>query len=154
LGSTATEALERLFELSTTLSGLMERGLVDRHLTQARAEVLWRLAHQGAMTQRALSELLKCTPRNVTGLVDSLEADGLVTRNPHPTDRRATLVTLTEQGQAATTALHTEAQEFAESLFAQTSAADMATFLTMLDHVLTALHKAADASSNTPSSSG
>jgi DNA-binding MarR family transcriptional regulator len=37
------------------------------------------------------------TPRAVTGLVDALVADGLVTREPHPTDRRATLVTLTSR---------------------------------------------------------
>src|ERR671912_266622 len=33
-----------------------------------------------------------------TGLVDALEAAGFVDRGPHPTDRRATLVTLTELG--------------------------------------------------------
>jgi DNA-binding MarR family transcriptional regulator len=39
--------------------------------------------------------------RNVTGLVDALQADGFVMRSPHPTDQRTTLVTLTEQGGAA-----------------------------------------------------
>ena len=34
------------------------------------------------------------SPRNVTGLVDALEAGGYVTRSPHPTDRRAIIVSL------------------------------------------------------------
>ena len=32
--------------------------------------------------------------RNITGLVDALEAGGYVTRSPHPTDRRAIMVSL------------------------------------------------------------
>lgn len=34
--------------------------------------------------------------RNVSGLVDALEADGYVRRTPHPQDRRAIVVELTE----------------------------------------------------------
>jgi DNA-binding MarR family transcriptional regulator len=34
----------------------------------------------------------------VTNIVDRLQADGLVRRSPHPTDRRATLVEITEAG--------------------------------------------------------
>jgi len=37
----------------------------------------------------------------MTALVDSLEAEGLVRRKPHPTDRRATMVELTEDGASA-----------------------------------------------------
>ena len=40
------------------------------------------------------------TARNVTGLIDALEHDGLVERLPHPSDRRATLVRLTVAGTA------------------------------------------------------
>jgi DNA-binding MarR family transcriptional regulator len=36
------------------------------------------------------------TPRNITALVDGLEEEGIVRRLPHPTDRRATLIELTE----------------------------------------------------------
>jgi DNA-binding MarR family transcriptional regulator len=36
----------------------------------------------------------------VTNIVDRLQADGFVRRIPHPTDRRATLVEITETGTA------------------------------------------------------
>lgn len=48
-----------------------------------------------------LSGELGVTPRNVTALVDALEGEGLVRRRPHPTDRRATVVELTERGSGA-----------------------------------------------------
>ena len=44
--------------------------------------------------------------RNVTGLVDALEGAGFVTRSPHPTDRRATVVSLTPQGTNLVTDWH------------------------------------------------
>ena len=44
------------------------------------------------MTQRTLSQALRVSPRNVTGLLDALEAGGYVTRGRHPTDRRAQLM--------------------------------------------------------------
>jgi DNA-binding MarR family transcriptional regulator len=67
-------------------------------LTAARTHLLWELHRLGPCTQQTLATTLKVTPRNVTGLVDALQADGFVDRRPHPSDRRATLVTLTDVG--------------------------------------------------------
>jgi DNA-binding MarR family transcriptional regulator len=39
-------------------------------------------------------------PASVTNAVDRLEAQGLARRTPHPTDRRATLVEITDDGRA------------------------------------------------------
>ena len=36
----------------------------------------------------------------MTGIVDTLEKNGLVTRQPNPNDRRSLLVTLTDKGAA------------------------------------------------------
>jgi MarR family len=56
------------------------------------AAVIWQLHQQGPVTQRTLSQALRVSPRNVTGLLDALEAGGYVTRGRHPTDRRAQLM--------------------------------------------------------------
>ena len=150
LSTSATGALERLFELAVVLAEAMERGLAERGLTRARAEVLWRLGRQGPLTQRQLSQALQCTPRNVTGLVDALEAAGFVRRSAHPTDRRATLVELTEQGRAAAAAMHAGYQQLAALLFADLGAAEMTSFLATLDHVLARLRDAAAAAPEQP----
>lgn len=47
-----------------------------------------------------LSDRLLVTEGNVTGLVDRLEAGGLVERRADPSDRRAQRVRLTEEGEA------------------------------------------------------
>ena len=70
-------------------------------LTLPRLRLVERLSCKGPAMMRALADELGLSPRNMTALVDSLEAEGLVRRKPHPTDRRATVVELTESGDAA-----------------------------------------------------
>lgn len=100
------------------------------------AELLWRLADAGPSTQSALSDALQCTPRNVTGLVDALEADDLVRRHAHPTDRRATLVTLTEEGSAIVDGWNRGYDELAHRMFDDVPDDDLHGFELTLDHVL------------------
>ena len=56
-------------------------------------------------TQREVAESLRCATSNVTFVVDKLEAAGLVRREPHPVDRRAKMLHLTESGEQARTQL-------------------------------------------------
>jgi DNA-binding MarR family transcriptional regulator len=136
-------ALERLWSLVLILGQAMQSGLAERGLTVARAHLLWQLQQDGAVTQRALSRALRVTPRNVTGLIDGLEADGLVARAPHPTDRRATLVTLTPKGNEVAAAMRRDQDGAAQLLFRDVSSEDMAAFVSTLDHVLGRLRETA-----------
>jgi DNA-binding MarR family transcriptional regulator len=70
-------------------------------LTLPRLLLVERLDCKGPAMMRTLADELGLSPRNMTALVDSLEAEGLVRRKPHPTDRRATVIELTEDGTAA-----------------------------------------------------
>lgn len=134
-GSTGT-ALERLMALSLRLADLMDRNLVEHGLTRARVAVIWRLHRDGPTFQRGLSQALGVTPRNITGLVDALEATGFVTRRPHPTDRRATVVSLTPQGRSAAEAMQEDRETFSDELFARLPRADLQRFVKIVDHLL------------------
>ncbi len=92
-------AVDRVLELVDLLNRDMQLSFERDGLTQARAHLLWVL-RAGPTTQREVADALAVTPRNVTGLVDGLVASGHVVREPHPTDRRAVLVTLTPAGSA------------------------------------------------------
>jgi DNA-binding MarR family transcriptional regulator len=85
-------------------------------------------------------------PRNVTVVLDALEATGFVARTPHPSDRRATLIQLTEKGAAAAGALATGQTEFARYLFGDLSQAELDRFLTTTGKLLVRLrdHSYAD----------
>ena len=66
----------------------------------ARTRAIRRLA-QRPMAMGELAAAMGIDPPNATVLVDDLEAQGLVRRRPHPTDRRAKLVEPTRKGRAA-----------------------------------------------------
>ena len=128
--------VDRLFELAGTLTDAMDKRLVAEGLTPTRAEIIWRIGQQGPLTQRQLSDALQCSPRNVTGLVDALEAAGLAARTPHPSDRRATLVTLTDRGAAIERAWRAGYRRLGEYLFADLDDGDIAAFSRTLEHIL------------------
>jgi DNA-binding MarR family transcriptional regulator len=55
----------------------------------------------GSLPLGQLADRLACVKSNVTQLVDRLEADGLVTREPDPNDRRSRLAVITDAGRQA-----------------------------------------------------
>lgn len=129
--------LDKVFELAGEVGQLMADTLSTRGLTPARAEALLVLDQYGVpIVQRQFGQALRCTPRHVTALVDALESRGLVRRDPHPTDRRATLVSLTESGAAAAAQMAGERRAAAHTVLGGLPAADLAGFLTVADHVL------------------
>jgi DNA-binding MarR family transcriptional regulator len=63
-------------------------------------DALERLEADGPLTQRELGDRLLLTSGGVTMLVDRLERAGWVSRRPHPSDRRAVIVELSEHALA------------------------------------------------------
>lgn len=125
------------------------RGLLaERGLTMARAELLWRLQRRGPATQRALSEDLRCTPRNVTGLVDALETAGLVERRAHPTDRRATLVTLTDAGVQLAAPMDASYRAMGRELFDDFNEDEFRAIASGLDRILGRIGDPSDSDGN------
>lgn len=133
--SSSRDTLLQLFLVTTLMSEDMQRGLAERGLTQARAQVLWILGESERMTQRDLAAELKVTPRNVTTLIDALEQTGFVRRTAHPTDRRATVIVLTPKGQKSAARLQSEVTEFAHLLFGSVSEGDLKTFQRILHDI-------------------
>lgn len=136
-----TDALDQLLELVVLLGEDMTQSLAREGLTVARAHLLWLLHHSGPTTQRALADALKVTPRNVTGLVDGLVASGHVTREPHPTDRRATLVSLTERAASTLAEMDRAHRELAALLFGDMSGRQFGAFVDGLGHVSSRLRE-------------
>jgi DNA-binding MarR family transcriptional regulator len=62
--------------------------------------LLLELARTGPMIQAQLSEALGCEPPSVTLMTRKLEASGHLRRTPAPTDKRASVVALTDRGKA------------------------------------------------------
>jgi DNA-binding MarR family transcriptional regulator len=85
--------------------GMLKKGADARFrahgLTGAQVGVLTRIRSPDGKPMGAISEELWCDVSNVTGLVARLEAQGLVWREPDPSDQRVKRVGLTSRGRAA-----------------------------------------------------
>ena len=131
----AVSVLGRLFRLAPQLTELLDLGAREYGMGFARGRVLWALQESGPVVMRALSQRLGISPRTVTGLIDALEADGWVTRTPHPDDRRATIITLTPATQTAISTLRDSYEGLAHDLLAGIDPADLAACQSVLGTV-------------------
>jgi len=91
-----------LLRVATDLSTSLDECLSRHGLLQGRWWVLILLMREDTQTSTpsALSDKAGVARATMTGLLDGLERDGLVTRIYHPNDRRSVAIKLTELGQA------------------------------------------------------
>src|SRR5437879_12980455 len=82
------------------------KGLLAVDLTMPQFKALVLLDAHGSMTAGALARSLGVGLSTMTGIVDRIREQGLVTRGEDPDDRRATRVQLTETGRAGVRRLH------------------------------------------------
>ncbi|PZT74942.1 MULTISPECIES: MarR family winged helix-turn-helix transcriptional regulator [unclassified Streptomyces] len=111
-----------------------EQAAAAHSLTGAQARVLGLLSVE-PLPMRRIAQKLKCEPSNVTGIVDRLEARGLVERRPDPTDRRVKLAAPTARG-TATAARLRDALGFAREPLAGLSDAERTVLRDLLRRML------------------
>ena len=73
---------------------------IDSGLTPAQLRSLFLIAKEGSTNFRKLAKALEVTPSNVTGIVDRLVEQGLVSRTQNPEDRREMTLQATDKGKA------------------------------------------------------
>jgi DNA-binding MarR family transcriptional regulator len=99
-GCTAVTSLMRVHQVLTKQA---DQILAPLDLTFARYELLVRLYFRAeALTLNQLGRRLQIHQTSITSLVDKLEAQGLIKRTPHPTDRRSTIPEMTPAGRVLT----------------------------------------------------
>ena len=91
--------VDGLAQLSFLIQGLLERRAAEHDLSIIQTRLLGVLRDR-TPTMNELARFLGLDKSSVTGLVDRAERRGLVARVPSATDRRAVLVSLTDEGRS------------------------------------------------------
>lgn len=130
---------DRLLLVSHLLQRDMNRTFAGTPLSEARVGVLWVLQTRGPSTQQAIADALEVSARNISALVDGLESTGYVRRAPHPSDRRAVLVELTESSAELMATMQRQHGEVSTALLDSVPVADRAAFERGLDAVVARL---------------
>ena len=105
----------------------------DFAITLPRFDLMAQLErHPAGLRMGELSQRLMVTGGNVTGITDQLEAEGLVKRAAHPTDRRAFAVQLTPAGRRVFRRMAAVHEQWVIELFAGWSADEKAQVYALL----------------------
>ncbi|WP_312783460.1 MarR family transcriptional regulator [Brevundimonas sp.] len=137
------EALGRLHEASILVSRERQAPLYARYgLQQGEFDALATLRRSGApegLTPTALFEAAMMSSGGMTARIDRLEKAGLVERRPHPTDRRATLVRLTDKGFDLIETIMPRHEEAARDILAPLSLDEQKTLNALLARLISGL---------------
>ncbi|HXZ95006.1 MAG TPA: MarR family transcriptional regulator [Dehalococcoidia bacterium] len=81
---------------------------VKLNLTTPQLKSLFYISRHGRMNLSGLASGIRVTPANVTGIVDRLIEQGLLTRTLDPDDRRVSWLTVTNKGETLISDLREE----------------------------------------------
>ena len=136
LDSTSYETLDIDSKLTALLRemGNLERFHMDRKGSQNR--ILWVLAREGGMTQRALTERLGIQSGSASEVLGKLEKAGLIRRDASETDRRTVDVSLTELGAAEAAHIQDQRKTRRAELFSSLTEDEKVNLLSTLETLL------------------
>jgi len=127
------EDLGALFARITRRLIAAERPLLKAHgLSMWGYIVLSRLSRRPAATQLALAQAIGYDKTRLIALLDELERDGLIAREPDPADRRAHTVRLTPAGEARHASAQADIRTMEAELLGHLSAAEQRSLLAVL----------------------
>lgn len=128
------EVWSRLSRIYHAFHRRIQAALEGYDLSLAQYQVLRLLGERGAMRAGELAEALGVTPGALTGLLDRLEAQGLLSRGREE-DRRALRLELTPKGRALYAEAVPRIRGLVRRLFAPLGAEGVATLLGLLERL-------------------
>jgi len=121
-----------LREAYWTMHRQADASLLPADVTANQFVLLSLLNESDAITQRELVERASSDANTVRAMLLVLERKGLITRNAHPTDRRAWSVCLSPQGRRIYRRMWQETNRFREQLIAEFKPQEIDTLLKLL----------------------
>jgi len=118
----------------TIIEGFLER-MAEFGLRPVDFSVMSVIQHNPGVTSRQLCAALNLLPPNLVGLIQSLEARGLIHRQPHPTDGRAFGLHPTPEGSALMQKAEQAATDLEVARSARLTAAQRKTLLELLQKI-------------------
>lgn len=141
--------ITQLIESSRLLRNYIEHRAKSRGTTRAQWIVLFRLRQQEGLSQVDLAEVMELQPISLVRLLDRLVDQGLLERRPHPTDRRANQLYLTDTGRRLVDDLDSLRDSIATEALRETPVASLQTALAVLQQVKDNVKNSADAAADT-----
>ena len=126
-------AVTELLSVTGQLTRRLRAVSNTRELTWSQVAIMVRLEEAGPLTTADLARLESVKPQSMGGTLAAMEEEGLVERQPHPTDGRQILYALTDEGREARRKVRLAKREWLLAAIAQLSPAEQKTLLAAVD---------------------
>ncbi len=117
-------------------------------ITPVQYGALLTVQRQPGLDQRSLANLMGLDTSTTAGVVDRLEARGLLRRSASPTDRRVKLLGITEDGAALLADMQPQVAAAQARMLAPLTDAEKPLFMDMLTRLVLAHHEGAPGASD------
>ncbi|MFI1586290.1 MarR family winged helix-turn-helix transcriptional regulator [Embleya sp. NPDC020630] len=118
--------------------GLVREALAGDGMPMLHHLVLIAVREYGPVAQAELARAVAIDPKDMVAILNSLQADGLVTRTPDPHDRRKNAIAATPAGERRLVRQEPLVDAAMDDLLAPLTAAERATFIALLTRVVAA----------------
>lgn len=125
----------KVYDAQRLMHRTLEVALKPHDLTPGQWNLLNQLDRAGALSQKALAERTRKEQATITRYLDTLERKGLVVRSRDVHDRRAHVITLTDQARTLLKQVESVAEDAADRLIDNISQEEIDTFLDVLDRL-------------------
>ena len=126
-------AVTELLSVTGQLTRRLRAVSNTRELTWSQVAIMARLEEAGPSTTADLARAESVKPQSMGGTLAAMEEEGLVERQPHPTDGRQILYALTDEGREARRKVRLAKREWLLAAIAQLSPAEQKTLLAAVD---------------------
>lgn len=125
----------KVYDAQRLLHRTLEVSLKQYDLTPGQWNLLNQLDRAGALSQKALADRTRKEQATITRYLDTLERKGFIVRSRDANDRRAHVITLTDQARDLLKQVEPVAEDAAERLVDNIDQEDIDTFLAVLDRL-------------------
>lgn len=127
------QLLDTMRDFAMRVGRLMNDVMRTHGASLAQMKLLNYIQREKSVRSTDISYAFAQAPRTVTEAVDALERDGLVRRDPDPSDRRAKLISLTPAGEAVIQDVEPSKQAMTKKMFEILEPEEEAQLLALLD---------------------
>lgn len=131
-----TKLSHQIIEFYEKISSWEQAVVTDTGLSPAQMHAIEIVGHAPPLRMKELAEKRGVTTGSLTVMIDRLEQQGLLQRQPHETDRRSCLIALTEKGRTLFAAHHQYHLQLTQEISAALSQEEQEQFSAILEKIL------------------
>ena len=124
-----------VYDAQRSIYKVLESALRPYDLTPGQWNLINQLDRAGELSQKELAEKTRKEQATITRYLDTLERKGLIVRNKHKTDRRAHVVSITQEARDLLKEVEPATLVAAQALIEDINQQELDTFVSVLAHL-------------------